>query len=501
MDERTPQRLGTIEMALLLGILGDALLRSVPWGINLALWTLVAMAAGWALLPGADGRRRDLSGWPLAVALFFAVCVSWRASGFLQFWNVVAVMAALSLPLLESQGIRLHLARLTDYAAGFVTAGISVGLGGILLAPGDRRRQLLSRDGAAVRAAMVGILLAVPLVFVFGGLLMSADPGFERLVRSLVDWNFEVLFEHVLLTCFIAWITAGYLATLIVDDNPVLKVGQTLARGSARRPALGIVELGIPLGALGVIFASFVAVQTQYLFGGEQVILEKAGLTYAEYARRGFFELITASTLLVPVLVGADWLLRKDNVRHVVAYRGMAGTLLVLIGLIMLSALQRMRLYTDVYGLTEDRFYATAFMGWIGIVLAMFAGTVLRGHGKRFVFGSITAGFGVVAVLNLVNPDARIASTNLARAAAGAEFDVSYVSRLSADAVPTLLSGLEDLEAEERCGLYWSAIARWEDSAEDDWRSWNLGRAGARRALRNSDLSRPGTDCQPGSGM
>ncbi len=495
MDERTPRRLGTLEMALLLGVLGDALLRAIPWGLNLAVWTIVAMVTGWSLLPKDEGRRRDLSRWPLAVALFFAICVSWRASGFLQFWNVVAVMAALTLPLLEYQGIRLRLAHVTDYAAGLLTAGISVGLGAVLLAPGQRRRPLLSNDGAAVRDTMVGILLAVPVILVFGGLLMSADPGFEGLVRSLVDWNFEVLFQHVLLTGFIAWTTAGYLSTLTTVDNPVHKVGQTLVRGAERRPSLGLVELGIPLGALGVIFATFVAVQAQYLFGGEQVIFEKAGLTYAEYARRGFFELVTASTLLVPVLVGADWLLRKDNVRHVLAFRGMAGTLLVLIGLIMLSALQRMRLYTDVYGLTEDRFYATAFMGWIGVVLAVFAGTVLRGHGKRFVFGSITGGFAILAVLNLINPDARIAGTNMARAAAGADFDVSYVSRLSGDAVPTLLSGIDGLDAEVRCGLYWSAIARWDGPAGSDWRSWNLGTAGARRALRNSDLARPETDC------
>lgn len=495
MEEHTPRRLGTIEMALLLGVLGDGLLRAVPWGINLAVWTVVAMAAGWALLPGNGDRRRPVSGWPLAVALFFATCVSWRASGFLQFWNVVAVLAALTLPLLETQGIRLRLAQVTDYAAGVVAAGISVGLGAILLAPRPQRRPLLTNDGATLRDAMVGILLAVPVILVFGGLLMSADPGFEGLVRSLVDWNFEVLFQHALLTGFITWTAAGYLSTLTTADNPVHKVGHTLMRGAERRPLLGLVELGIPLGALGVIFATFVAVQAQYLFGGEQVILEKAGLTYAEYARRGFFELVTASTLLVPVLVGADWLLRRDNARHVVAFRGLAGTLLVLIGLIMLSALQRMRLYTEVYGLTEDRFYATAFMGWIGVVLAVFAGTVLRGHGRRFVFGSITAGFGMLAALNLLNPDARIAGTNMARAAAGAEFDVSYVSRLSADAVPTLLSGIDALDDDAQCRLYRSAMARWDGPAGGDWRSWNVGTGRARRALRNSTLARPAWDC------
>ena len=96
------------------------------------------------------------------------------------------------------------------------------------------------------------------------------------------------------------------------------------------------------------------------------MILETAGLTYAEYARGGFFELVTVSTLLLPVLLGADWPLDKRNPRTVTRFRTLAATLLALI---MLSAVQRMRLYVDAYGLTEDRFYATAFMAWIGVVL------------------------------------------------------------------------------------------------------------------------------------
>ncbi len=496
MGGRAQRRLGTIEMALLLGLLGDALLRAVPWGINLAVWILVAIAAGWALLPARDGQRPALSGWPLAAAVFFTACVAWRDSGFLRFWNLVALMAALSLPVLQSQGIRLHLARLTDYAAGMVAAGVNVAVGALLLSPGDTGSRALSRHGKNLRGVLVGIALSVPLSLVFGGLLMSADPGFDGLVRSVIDVDFQTLLSHVLITGFVTWVVAGYLHGLTATSHPVLTSGLTFLRRAAERPALGLVEIGIPLGALVVIFVSFVAMQAQYLFGGEQVILTKAGLTYAEYARRGFFELIAVSTLLLPVLLGADWLLCKDKAHHVLAYRGMAGGLLGLIGLIMLSAVQRMRLYTDMYGLTEDRFYATAFMGWIGIVFVVFAATVLRGRRNRFAFGALAGGFGVLAGLNLVNPDARIAGTNMARAVAGAEFDVAYVSRLSADAVPALLSGIRQLEAEDGCRVYWSAIVRWDDRPDGDWRRWNAARAGARRAVRNSDWMRPATDCR-----
>jgi hypothetical protein len=311
--------------------------------------------------------------------MFFALCFAWRDSSYLQFWNVVAILGALSLPALQMHGVRLRLARVTDYAMGLAASSMNAAVGTLMLTPEDVHWHTMSRHGRRAGAAAVGVALAVPVLMVFGGLLMSADPGFERIVRSLVDWDFSTIASHVLLAGFIAWASAGYLRTLATAKDPILKLAGTTLAKAPRKPALGILELGIPLGALSLTFLVFVGLQARYLFGGEAVILETAGLTYAEYARGGFFDLVTVATLLLPVLLGAEWLLDQSNPKNVIRFRALSATLLVLIGLIMLSAVQRMRLYMDAYGLTEDRFYAMAFMIWIGVVLALFGATVLRG--------------------------------------------------------------------------------------------------------------------------
>jgi len=250
------------------------------------------------------------------------------------------------------------------------------------------------------------------------------------------------------------------------------------------KPSLGIVEVGIPLGTLSVIFLGFVVVQARYLFGGEAVILETAGLTYAQYARGGFFQLITVATLLLPLLLGAEWLLDTSRPGTVTRFRSLAIALLVLVGLIMLSALRRMQLYMDAYGLTEDRFYATAFMFWIGVVLALFSATVLRGMRNRFAFGMVTTGFATLAALNVVNPDAVIVRTNLARAEAGARLDLEAVGRLHADAIPELVARAPAVLTAEQCEVFRATVDRLAPREAVDWRTWNLGRARARRALR-----------------
>jgi hypothetical protein len=495
MNLPTQRGLGILGLAALLGVVGDALLRATPWGVNLPLWMGVAAAAGWALLPSRPHGHSAVTGWPLLPIMFFAVCFAWRASPFLQFWNTLAILGALSLFALHTHGVRLRAARITEYALGLAASGVNAAIGVLMLTPNDVRWQEMSRHGRYAGAAAVGVGLAIPLLLVFGGLLMSADPGFERVVRSLVDWDFATIASHVALAGVIAWTSAGYLRTLASGTDHVLGVGSTMLARAPRKPALGILELGIPLGALGLTFLVFVVLQARYLFGGEAVILETAGLTYAEYARGGFFELVTASTLLLPVLLGAEWLLDQTKPRSVGRIRALSATLLVLIGLIMLSAVQRMRLYMDAYGLTQDRFYAMAFMIWIGVVLALFGATVLRGMGNRFAFGAVTTGFATLAILNIMNPDAVIARANLARAEAGAELDLEYAARQNADAIPELVARAPALLADDQCETFWDAIDRWTPLEAADWRSWNLGRSRARKAARQT----PHTCPQPGS--
>ena len=78
-------------------------------------------------------------------------------------------------------------------------------------------------------------------------------------------------------------------------------------RGAARfaAPRLRLAEWAIPLALLDLLFLAFVAVQLTVLFGGHDHVLETSGLTYAEYAREGFWQLIAAAALTLVVVGGA----------------------------------------------------------------------------------------------------------------------------------------------------------------------------------------------------
>jgi hypothetical protein len=233
---------------------------------------------------------------------------------------------------------------------------------------------------------------------------------------------------------------------------------------------------------LGVLLATFAIIQVNYLFGGITTVLETAGLTLAEYARRGFFELLAITGLVLAVLWVAHNLLDHAEPTSPRGFRLFAVPLLALVGIVMVSALVRLRLYVEHFGLSENRLYATAFMAWLAAVLGWFAVTVLRDQADRFAFGAVLAGFVMLIALTALNPHALIARTNLARAARGQELDSRYLTSLGADAVPAVVAAWPTLDADERCALWAPMLARWKEPPSD-WRSWNAARTRARAAV------------------
>jgi len=488
--------------AFLIGLVGDQLLRPVPWGAGAALW--LALAVGMALGFARGTRQTDDAAFTaiFLTAAFFAACLAWRDAEQLKAWNVLAVLVALALGLLKLGNMRLRAAGLLDYVAETVSAALRTVVGPIVLITED----LADRETAEpslhrrTRALVLGVLFAIPVIALFGALLASADPVFERLTRFLFDWNVERLLSHVLVVGFLSWIAAGYLRSVVVRTGeprrPLVQV---------RRPTLGALELGIPLGALTALFLAFIVVQARYLFGGDELIRSTVGLTYAEYARRGFFELVAVAGLVLPVLMAAEWALNAEDRPATRIWRTLAATILVLVGCIITSAAVRLRLYYQAYGLTEDRLYAAAVMVWIAAALAWFGATVLRGERRRFVLGGIVAGFVVIGGMNVLNPDAVIARANLARAESGEELDAEYLAWLSADATPILAAALGNLTTDHRCTIARDLAQAHEERQGSDWRSWSLGRSRSEGAfmainsvLRGCRVQEPdGADTQP----
>lgn len=479
---RTRLALTVLGLAVAIGLLADQLLRAMPLGLNLTLVTLALIGAGaWLVMHYRLPVSKDAA-WLAVTTALCAMAFLRRDSQVLHTIDVFVLLVVLGLTLLSVQGAQVRLRGISTYVLATCTAAAHTWFGAPRLVFGDLRWSELPIHGRwrQLGAVGTGLLIALPLVLVFGGLFASADATFEGFVTSL-HFDVPTLMSHVALTGVFAAFAAGALRGACFGDASVAAMGERLVS-----PGLRYTTAATVLGVLDLLFVVFVALQTRWLFGGVETIQTTTGLTVAEYARRGFFELVTAASLVVPILLTAEWATVREGIKQETSFRALATVLVLLVGVLIVSAMQRMMLYVRLYGLTELRLYTTAFMIWVTLVCGWLALTVLRGARARFAFGGLVHGLAVLAGLHLVNPDALITRVNVKHESTllAPEFDAEYAGGLSADAVPALIEALPRLTPEARAVIAHKLLERWGETSARDWRSWNWADDRARELVR-----------------
>ncbi|HCA59273.1 MAG TPA: hypothetical protein DEP46_14960 [Blastocatellia bacterium] len=261
---------------------------------------------------------------------------------------------------------------------------------------------------------------------------------------------------------------------------------------------LGRIETIIILGLVDLLFLAFVVFQLPYLFGGMDLVQTTPDLKLADFARRGFGELVTVAFLVLPLLLASHWLLRRDERRNEAVFRVLAGVQIGLLFVIMASAMQRLVLLTGElgYGWTTVRFYPMVFMLWLAVVFVWFGWTVLRGRRNNFAWGALWSAIVILAATNLMNPDDFIARKNIQLMQQGREYDAWYHTyHLSDDAVPALIESLPVMNAEDACMTKRNLYDRLVDArGEGDVRSLNWSRESAFRLLESNSgllINRP----------
>ncbi|MCP5347987.1 MAG: DUF4173 domain-containing protein [Gammaproteobacteria bacterium] len=459
-----------------LGFLADQLFGSVgPFGLGFFLWTLLyAVTLCWLGIAFSTARPQVLIGWSLCA--FAAVTM-------ILFRTTPVVILSLLLVMVVAMAmIILHLGRCSLNGSTFfqhLRALVMVPWQSVSGAPGVLSRVDLSAGFRSPKAwsLLRGLLLATPLLLIFASLFSAADAGFSRLFSNIVELVSERTLQHLVLTAVFAWLSTGLLAGIAGNryfDSPVRRLPFL---------KLGTEDTAVLMGSLAALFLIFVFLQLGYLFGGRETIEATSGLTLAQYARRGFFELLLVAGLTLGLLIVVAGSGCNQRV-----FRPLATVLLACVLIIQLSAVQRLLLYIDSFGLTIDRLTALAVMAWLTIGLMLFAATLLRGQPRRFAAGMTISGVTVVLLLALSNPAAIVTRINLRTTdIQPPALDIDYLLGLGPDAVPPLVKRFDGLTLEPRhCIAVAQIYSRWyrnPSAVENDgqgWRGWNYSQRHAR---------------------
>lgn len=411
-------------VALDLGLRGGATNVAVTVGILLAV----------AVVMTRPGLSR--TGAVVAIAATVpAVFLSVWASPWLAAANVAAVLGlGLAALAWSSTGSVLD----TSVLDASLRALLAVvrGLAGIVpLASTLARRRSRGGPEASSHRTGLALLLALPLLAVLVALLASADAVFGSLLL-LPDLDVRAGLGHVILAVGLAMVLA----------MAGLAVGGDSADGD-REGTFGATDIAVVLGLAAAVLGLFVVSQGVALTDAGQRLVADAGLTPAEYARSGFFQLCWAAVVVVGYLALARRLAAPGIMQRPLV-RALAATVPMLaVGLVAVS-LRRMALYDQAFGLTMLRLSVVVAATWIGVVLLLVAARNLGVAPDRDWLPGVAVMAGLVLLLgaNLVNPEAIVVRHNVARATQGATFDADYLATLSSDAVLTIARAVDEAE-------------------------------------------------------
>lgn len=504
MDQEPHYLNRVLLVALVLGICADLLFYGQQLGISAPIFVSAWLVAliGLSVSQGRRPTRANL--WLGAAALFFAACLALRDAPLLVALDTIAVLGALLLLVTHYRGpalVRLPIGRVLQHtlhaigAIGVRPAGlVNQSIQSMPIEPAQMRRLL-----PLVR----GLMLALPVLIVFGALLMAADDVFASYVIDMMSFRFPfdpaTAMSNIAVTLIVAYLSAGGLQIALAGyapkighqegtyDLPADGITKRLDQPQASFWRLGCTEALTVLLAVDLLFSGFMLVQAAYFFGGMDT-LNRTGMTYAVYARRGFFELLAVTGLSLGLLWMLTVLTQRPQRWQRRVFNGASAALIGLMLGLLASAFQRMLLYEQAYGYTHLRLYTHSFMIWLAVVLPIFLVALLRNRLRIFTVGCIATGLIYLALLNVINPDALIVRENIARYQTSGKLDTEYLASLSADAIPALTDSLGKLDSGVRTELDPQLKEKLDvlqqAAAEYSWPSWHVARSQALSHLR-----------------
>ncbi|MBI5621779.1 DUF4173 domain-containing protein [Candidatus Falkowbacteria bacterium] len=477
-------------VALLLGVLFDYFFYGKFLGIAFPLYVALIITTFFVLILFCKQHLHPEALWLAPPLLFFSIMVFVRTSEPLTLLNLFASLLLLILMAEVSIRDRLKNFSINDYLKALPQAGFH------FIPPFFRTLSDLlpfrkQSDGKNILSPVIkGILMAIPVLIIFLLLFASADLIFQKYLSSFISFDFEseTIFRVILVLLITCGFTGAYAYAL-----------SQKSQGNATHPEsapgrFGHIESSILLGSVSGLFFIFILVQLTYLFGGESNISAQ-GFTYAEYARRGFFELIAVAILSFLLLLLIEKYIVKKEAAHSRGFKVLSGVLVIEVLIIMASAFTRLSLYENAYGLTTLRLYSHAFIILLAVVFCLLLYKIYR-HGQDTVFALqlFISLMLFLVVMNILNPDALIARRNIALFPATGILDTAYLSSLSDDALPVAIQLLETSNAEIRnsfgSALYQRVQRRLELPQTSQWNSagWqslNISRLVAEKIIRS----------------
>ncbi|MDF2540058.1 MAG: putative rane protein [Herbinix sp.] len=421
-------------ISLLFGIGFTFFFYKAGMGFNVLAFTLLMIVLLSLIMNRLQIKSKKLTIVYYTAASLLGLSSMLTSSEILQFINLVGILVLLDLSILhqfyEDSGwdFTKHL----KFMFGLVFSSIAaVGMPFVDSLNFLKHSRLVKTE--RTKNIILGILISIPLLLVVGALLSSADLMFGEMTSRIFKFLFSsdilsVIFM-IIFGCIACYcIICGAARTVVNNENPIIR---TKADSTIAITVMSII---------GVVYTYFCSLQIIYLFANGLFILPEK-FTFAEYARRGFFELVAVTIINIILILICTTVFRENKV-----LKGIITFITVGTYIMIASAAYRMLLYIGAYHLTFMRLFVLLFLVMDALVLAGIITYVYRKKFPLFVYSVITVTACYLA-FSLSRPDYFIAEYLINEQKQLTVEDVAFLTReLSLDAAPAVLPLLSDGE-------------------------------------------------------
>lgn len=449
--------------SLIIGILVNYLFYRKSIGISFFVFVLTIIAFSLVIAGKFEQKLTKTQILILASAIILSAETFLRANFFLFFFNILGTLYLLILAAILFEKNIFSNIRIFKYPVIPIIFLIN-SLKSSANFVSEQKSLIADKEkfgSKKFRAVIKGIIMSLPLLAVLGLFLYSADQIVQAYANKLFDLlYFKINLEpivKILITFVVTYIFIGIFNAISKKIKP-----ETLEERNNPKKTTGFIESATVLILVELLFLAFIIIQFFYLFGGKNYIWGlNTYVTYAEYAKNGFFELIIVSIISFILIYVASESIKIETLKEKKIFKFLSAALFIEISIILFSALKRLLLYVDGYGLTFSRFLAFALLFWIfSIFLVNIYKIFLEKKNSVFISMAFFLSIAVWIGINALNPDAFIAKINIERFAQGKELDPYHFSDLSDDAINEVLKTLKLNVSDEKkeiiaMGLNW----------------------------------------------
>ncbi len=465
---------------------------SLFWAEKLGVGEAVSLAG--LLLTAVWYQRkagRQITAYGVLCSVLFAggaVCFALSADNLLKFLLLPVLCVLFILRIIERMALRTGdglRRRLRDF---FVTI-FRVGFGRMKQTmPAIFRTKDGKGRGKRIVGVLIGVACALPALCILIPLLTSSDAAFDALMNRL---DFSSVLRGGVAFFFAAGMAIVVFTLLFTTDQPLT---QPYTRTSRGMDPVIIVSF---LGVISLAYVLYLVSQFAYFTSAFRGLLPR-DYTVAQYARRGFFEMCVIVAINLAMIVLATRLCRKNEGQLPVAVTGLAVFLCLFSLVLTATALSKMVLYVQSFGMTRMRILTSVFILFLAAVIVAVLLRLFRPKLPVLQF-AVVLGVALLIALNLANVDGIVARYNVDAYRSGKldSLDMSTIRELGDGAVPSLAELMDDenpkyaasAREELRRRLTLHGLAEWESGVQyaadepEDLRSWNLISNRARTVL------------------